>query len=80
MSKTPTPLYTHDCDLCRYLGTVERIQWYDLYVCERSPDAGSRSLVARYGDDGPDYTSMPASLVKTLAHNSVLTAAFNLVD
>ena len=48
------PQFKHDCDLCKFLG---RDEWdntpYDLYFCsKRGP-----ILVARYGNDGPDYVS-----------------------
>jgi len=46
---TTKPLYTHDCDMCVSLGTYNE---HDLYYCAPS------SLIARYGDDGPAYSSM----------------------
>lgn len=50
------PAYTHDCEECRFLGRHQarpKTQLYDLYVCQK---AGG-TVVARYGDDGPDYVS-----------------------
>jgi hypothetical protein len=48
----------HDCLSCMYLGTIvskwETGRVADLYYCGDSPE--STSLVARYGDEGPDYT------------------------
>ncbi len=43
--------YQHDCDKCTPLGEYEE---YDLYHCEQG---GLPTVVARYGDDGPDYIS-----------------------
>lgn len=58
--KTPTPLYVHDCDRCRYLGTINsRGEWGDLYVCERNPTKSERSAIFRWSDEGRDYSSAP---------------------
>lgn len=53
------PRYVHDCDRCVYLGQFER---YDLYFADHGgvapgyvPDAAT--VIARYGNDGPEYTS-----------------------
>jgi hypothetical protein len=42
------PVFKHDCHRCRFLGHRNS---HDLYAC------GSDSVVARYGNDGPDYVS-----------------------
>lgn len=44
--------YSHNCSCCTYLG-----QWreYDLYFCEHCCIVPS--VVARWGDDRPDYVS-----------------------
>lgn len=50
------PLYEHDCDNCKFLGRYRQNSQgapYDLYFC---PTADS-TVIARYGDDGPDYVS-----------------------
>jgi len=45
------PLYEHDCDACHYLGVYDDI---DLYYC----DAGFQpTVIARYSEYGPDYSS-----------------------
>ena len=44
-----TPLFTHDCDKCQFLGTFKK---HDLYFCAAGP-----TVVARYGNDGPEYKS-----------------------
>lgn len=62
---TEKPLYQHDCTDCQYLGRylkpMESIHddpdaVYDLYYCPKT--SGSGSVLARYGNDGPDYLSM----------------------
>lgn len=57
-SSTEQPLFVHDCDKCVFLGrfrskgSKEDRQYcnWDLYVC-------GDNVVARYGNDGPEYTS-----------------------
>lgn len=44
-----TPAYTHDCTHCLFLG---RWEGFDLYFCPNEP-----TVLARAGDEGPDYTS-----------------------
>jgi len=53
------PKYTHDCDACTFLGTFFD---HDVYHCG---DTLSRSIVARYGNDGPEYASMPLMVLKS---------------
>ena len=54
------PQFEHDCDKCLFLGRHEETDpmWakqYDLYYCANGgmPD----TVIARFGDDGPEYTS-----------------------
>lgn len=54
------PRYTHDCDLCRFLGTFGE---FDLYACAK---AGYRTFIARFGDEGPAYTSGPGPFTDEL--------------
>ena len=67
-----TPLYTHDCDLCRFLGqhrydtctslgTID----VDLYVC-REQDGDFAMLVARRSSDVDKYASYDLHAVKSL--------------
>lgn len=52
---TQTPLYKHHCANCTYLGDWEyKGQRHDLYHC---PQLGIPTVIARYGDEGPAYTS-----------------------
>lgn len=44
--------YEHDCEKCIFLGCWEE---YDLYFC--SGVTRGSTVVARYGDDGHEYTS-----------------------
>jgi hypothetical protein len=50
---TAKPRYTHDCDVCIFVGHFER---YDVHYCPRC-DGGS--LIMRFSNDGPEYASMP---------------------
>lgn len=44
--------YKHDCDCCNFLGHYEE---HDLYYC--SQDGGIPTVIARWGNDGHDYSS-----------------------
>lgn len=48
------PQFTHDSDCCTFLGSYDADRSYDLYACVSETQT---SVLARYGDDGPDYTS-----------------------
>lgn len=51
------PIYTHDCPKCKYLGSMFIGQHMaDWYKC-------TDSVIARHGDDGPEYWSMPTGMV-----------------
>ena len=51
------PKFQHDCSNCEYLGTFFDL---DVYLCRsRSANVLGGSLIARHGDDGPDYASTP---------------------
>jgi hypothetical protein len=43
------PKFEHDCDDCVFLGHYLE---NDLYYCPKEP-----TILARYGADGPEYTS-----------------------
>lgn len=56
----PSPRYTHDCNKCRFITAIfgdDGVE--DWYVC----DGFDRSVIARRSNDGPDYWSMPTSMV-----------------
>jgi hypothetical protein len=46
-----SPRYAHSCRHCTFLGCFEE---YDLYFC---PQTGYPTLLARFGNNGPAYTS-----------------------
>jgi len=49
MGAMNNPRFLHNCDVCVFLGHLEG---NDLYFCPKEP-----TVLARYGDDGPEYTS-----------------------
>ena len=63
MANTTQPQFTHDCESCTFLGRYDSDRPADLYVCLTS--MGGPSLIARYGSEGPDYGSVPASMLYT---------------
>lgn len=51
------PNWTHDCEHCRFLGAMYNGgDLFDWYACKQS-------VVARYGNDGPEYWSSLRSIV-----------------
>jgi hypothetical protein len=65
--RTPTPQYTHDCDDCIFIGQHGKT---DVYVC--SGDSGREdSLIARSGNDDPEYSSFPISVARSIADSSM---------
>ena len=68
--------FQHDCDSCVYLTSYQvegEEQARDFYFCPRC-DGGS--LIARYGNEGPEYSSAPWNIAEELvlryhAHNKV---------
>ena len=70
------PYFTHDCTRCAFLGQTVAYQGegppvaYDLYFCIQA--GGIPTVVARYGDDGPDYTS---GLGRWIMHPALVEAA-----
>lgn len=51
MTETSAPRYVHDCSRCVFLGGHDR---FDLYFCAGSLE---KTVIARDGDDGPEYSS-----------------------
>ena len=62
----PDPTYTHDCDVCVFLGSYQRSVDYDLYVCK-----AGKTLVARWGSEGYQYDSGLA----LITHDFAIAAA-----
>lgn len=53
--------FKHDCPSCTFLGSVlVGVKRYDAYVHTAEPT----SLIARFGDDDPDYMSIPLAMVE----------------
>lgn len=65
----PGPRYRHDCDRCRFLGRYaqpkrrhvgvpeDAVTEVDLYWCLSPSTPELDSVIARFGDDGPEYAA-----------------------
>ena len=66
MKKLLEPQFEHDCEACQFLGRYMDYNAsmgptnYDLYQC------GGKTVIARFGSDGPEYTSGLAFVESTL--------------
>jgi hypothetical protein len=49
--------FRHECSYCEYLGDFNGI---DMYTCQNSL---GYSYIARYGNEGREYASMPTNMV-----------------
>jgi hypothetical protein len=52
--------YKHDCDACKYLGSVEDLIYnevtkLDIYWCIHPSFRGLDSVIARFGSEGSKY-------------------------
>jgi hypothetical protein len=57
------PTYEHDCDACFFLG--RSVGYMDLYYCDHM-DRHMPTIIARYGNDGPEYKSgLPIAITGT---------------
>jgi hypothetical protein len=69
------PRFAHDCDnpgCCTFVGITNR---HDIYTSR------SGSLIMRFGDEGPEYTSMPMEQARAVAKdNPEYFHAIQLVD
>jgi hypothetical protein len=51
-----TPTFKHDCNNCVFLGGITAGgRLADLYYCDG--EVARPTVIARYSDDGPDYSS-----------------------
>jgi hypothetical protein len=51
------PKFKHDCEACEFLGIFNYDGNHcDFYLCGKGY---SRSVIARFGNDGPEYASTP---------------------
>ena len=82
MSVEDTPQFKHDCDDCIFLGrsevvlvvpvtaTRKRYIQCDQYYCTVRTSLAPATLIQRFGNEGPDYSSCPVSEVPGLLNNS----------
>ena len=56
------PTFTHDCDVCRFLG---RGDGCDLYFCPSRGGFEFGSVIARYANRGSAYASAPVGVIKS---------------
>ena len=72
-----TPLYKHDCAKCVFLGRYTNQESKivsDLYHCGSSESDLGGSVIARWSDKGPDYSSMPISIACRSSHPELVEA------
>ena len=62
--------FTHDCDLCKFLG---HFIGHDVYLADHLSTGAS--LIARFGDEGPDYHSMPLALFQKQIRENIVWGA-----
>jgi hypothetical protein len=64
-------IFEHDCTKCKKLGDFSFMDEthgklvVDLYFCD---NAYGGTYIARYGDEGPEYTSVPAIMISQLGN------------
>lgn len=84
------PRYEHDCTVCQFLGHKDN---FDVYICPpipvreiyQDPDIVElecvspleHSLIARYGNSGPDYMSADLLTVLHGGRDSILGGCFD---
>lgn len=58
------PKWKHDCPKCEYLGSMvvtgNMLDWYTCGVDFQ------KTVIARHGDDGPEYWSMPVNIMRSV--------------
>lgn len=68
------PKWEHDCDSCVFLGnTIGGHHTVDLYY-HASTEHDYVSVIARYSDDGPDYSSTDLSHARPSGHAELWAA------
>ena len=58
------PRHAHDCDCCRYVGYDGGA---DVYTC-------GESVIRRFSDEGPDYSSFPLDIARQVPPFAVAVA------
>lgn len=63
--------YTHDCPDCLFVGHIQDTgnSQLDIYICTRS--GGDASVIIRFGNDAPDYWSLPVFRLRELLKERV---------
>lgn len=61
------PKFKHDCDRCKFLGHVYGC---DMYSCP----AELGTVLVRYGNDGPEYSSCILSVMKNVMKGNISVA------
>lgn len=55
-------IYKHDCHACTYIGSeVLHGKHFDFYFCDQG--CNIRTVIARHGDEGPEYASCSPNLI-----------------
>jgi hypothetical protein len=73
--KMDEPEFTHDCTKCKFLGrTIGGGRMADLYYCESTLSPAMDTLIARYGNDGPEYYSTHPSVARPNGHAELWAA------
>ena len=84
------PIYDHDCDACRFLGTVSgpRPMYAvanppqvssDLWYCKQADSSMGGSVIARHSSEGWNYSSSPIKLLSKDS-NPMLLWAYHLLE
>jgi hypothetical protein len=70
VSRNVKPVHQHDCEKCRFLGTVIGECGYrqDMYVCVQSTYT---DYISRFGSDGPEYGSTTCSVLPYLPAGTI---------
>ena len=65
------PIFKHDCNQCVFLANfIDTQNKYDLYFCKQGGILPT--VIARYGNDGPEYTSGLNIPLRPLIHAQYL--------
>lgn len=66
--------FKHDCKQCRFMG---HYRGHDVYYCKQTAifEKGDETLLARHGDDGHEYWSIPKSLFLNIVREGLNTSS-----
>ena len=65
----PGAVYAHDCTHCTFMKSENGADWY---VCRDPQDPTHASVIKRTGSAGPDYSSLPMSMLGKLPDNAIM--------